>query len=245
MFPEAFTQETRILAQQLAQAHPTARFPHFLVERLLIDTGGMVEQGLTRQHGEQVRDSVHAARQRLADNAVQLPQMEVDSRYAWIAQVVADAHRSSSSLSRGRIDWSELIDALVTHKVWGLVIFLTVMGVTFQSIFSWALPLMDSIDAVFSTLGSWVGGALPEGPLRSLIVDGVIGGVGAVVVFVPQIAILFGLIAVLEDSGYMARAAFLMDRVMASFGLSGAELYSTALLFRLCDSGHYGDSNDR
>ena len=143
------------------------------------------------------------------------------SRYAWIAQVVADARRPSSGVSRGRVAWSELIDSLVTHRVWGLVIFLTVMGVTFQSIFSWALPLMDSIDSIFSVLGPWVGGALPEGPLQSLIVDGVIGGVGAVVVFVPQIAILFGLIAILEDSGYMARAAFLMDRVMAGFGLSG------------------------
>ena len=113
--------------------------------------------------------------------------MEVDHRYAWIAQVVADARRSSSSLGRGRIDWSELIDSLVTHKVWGLVIFLTVMGATFQSVFSWALPLMDSIDTVFSVLGPWVGSALPEGPLQSLIVDGVIGGVGAVVVFVRRL----------------------------------------------------------
>ena len=221
VFPEAFTQEVRTLTRQLTQAHPTARFPHFLVERLLIDTGGMVEQDLTRQHGAQVRDSTHAARQRLAADAIQLPQMEVDHRYAWIAQVVVDAQRSSPPVSRGRTDWSELIDALVTHKVWGLVIFLSVMGVTFQSIFSWALPLMDGIDAVFSALGSWVGSALPEGPLQSLIVDGVIGGVGAVMVFVPQIAMLFGLIAILEDSGYMARAAFLMDRVMAGFGLSG------------------------
>ena len=126
-----------------------------------------------------------------------------------------------TSLSHDRTDWSEMIDALVTHKVWGLVIFLTIMGVTFQSIFSWALPLMDSIDTIFSTLGSWVGSTLPEGPFQSLIVDGVIGGVGAVVVFVPQIVILFALIAILEDSGYMARAAFLMDRVMAGFGLSG------------------------
>ena len=219
VLPEAFTQEAQALARQLTQAYPTAGFPHFLVERLLIDAGGMVEQDLIRQHGEHVRASVHAARQRLADSAAQLPQMEVDHRYAWTAQVVADARRSSSS--RNRTDWSELIDSLVTHKVWGLVIFLTVMGVTFQSIFSWALPLMDSIDTIFSALGSWVGSRLPEGPLQSLIVDGVIGGVGAVVVFVPQIAILFGLIALLEDSGYMARAAFLMDRVMAGFGLSG------------------------
>ena len=187
----------------------------------MIDAGGMVEQDLVRQHGEQVRNYAHAARQRLAADAVQLPQMEVDRRYAWIAQVVEDTRRSLPGMSRGRTDWSELIDSLVTHKVWGVAIFLTVMVVTFQSIFSWALPLMDSIDTVFSALGPWVGGLLPDGPLQSLLVDGVIGGVGAVVVFVPQIAMLFGLIALLEDSGYMARAAFLMDRVMAGFGLSG------------------------
>ena len=134
--------------------------------------------------------------------------MEVDHRYAWIARVVADAQRSSSSLDRDRTDWSESIDSLVTHKVWGLVIFLAVMGVTFQSIFSWALPSWTALTPSFRP---WVLGRqrTAEGPLQSLIVDGVIGGVGAVVVFVPQIAILFGLIAILEDSGYMARAAFL------------------------------------
>ena len=95
------------------------------------------------------------------------------------------------------------------------------MAVTFQSIFSWAVPAIDAVDGLFSALGAWVGGSLAEGPLRSLIVDGIIGGVGAVVVFVPQIAILFGLIGLLEDSGYMARAAFLMDRLLAGFGLSG------------------------
>jgi len=102
-----------------------------------------------------------------------------------------------------------------------LTVFLVAMAITFQSIFSWAAPVMDGIDALFKAIGTRVGDLLAEGPLRSLVVDGLIGGVGAVVVFVPQIAILFGLIALLEDSGYMARAAFLMDRVMASFGLSG------------------------
>ena len=176
VFPKAFRQEVRALTRQLSQTHPTARFPHFLVERLLIDAGGMVEQDLTRQHGARVRDSAHAARQRLAAETTRLPQMEVDCRYAWIAQVVAEARRSSPPASPGRTNWSELIDSLVTHKVWGLVIFLSVMGVTFQSIFSWALPLMDSIDSIFSALGAWVGSTLPEGPLRSLIVDGVIAG---------------------------------------------------------------------
>src|SRR4029453_1781388 len=82
-------------------------------------------------------------------------------------------------------------------------------------------PLMDIIDEVFAGLGTEMRTLLPDGPIQSLIVDGIIGGVGAVITFVPQIAILFGLIALLEDSGYMARAAFLMDRIMASFGPSG------------------------
>src|SRR5438876_972657 len=147
-----------------------------------------------------------------------VPQIEVDSRYHWIAQVVEATVRQP--LTAGQ-SWTDRIDQVVTHKVWGLVVFLVVMAMTFQAIFSWAVPLMGGLDALFNAIGTQVGSLLPDGPLRSLVVDGLIGGVGAVVVFVPQIAVLFGLIALLEDSGYMARAAFLMDRVMASFGLSG------------------------
>jgi ferrous iron transport protein B len=145
-------------------------------------------------------------------------QIEVDTRYHWITQVVEATVRQPLVAKQ---TWSDRIDQIVTHKVWGLGIFLVTMAVTFQAIFSWAVPVMDGIDSFFSIVGSWVGGLFPEGPLQSLVVDGLIGGVGAVVIFVPQIALLFGLIAILEDSGYMARAAFLMDRIMASFGLSG------------------------
>src|SRR6202030_882013 len=100
-------------------------------------------------------------------------------------------------------------------------VFLAVMCVVFQSIFTWAKPAMDAIDGGKQLLGEAVERWLPPGPVRALLADGVIKGVGSVLVFLPQILILFGFIAVLEDCGYMARAAFLMDKLMARCGLSG------------------------
>src|SRR5207249_11589512 len=101
------------------------------------------------------------------------------------------------------------------------LIFFFVMFLVFEAIFVLAAPFMDGIKAGVKWLAVFVGGQLSPGPLRSLIVDGIIKGVGAVVVFIPQIMILFAIIAALEDCGYMARAAFLMDRLMSRAGLNG------------------------
>src|ERR1700692_1425421 len=106
---------------------------------------------------------------------------------------------------------TDRIDKILTHRIWGTLIFLLVMFLVFESIFLIADPLKRIMDVGKNALADLVNGLLAIGPLRSLIVDGVINGVGAVVVFIPQIIILFALIAVLEDCGYMARAAFLMD----------------------------------
>ena len=223
-FPSAFRAEVATLARRLAGPDGAPPLPDFLVERLLFDAGGKLEQDFAQRRGASMLDHIHAARGRLNGAAARLPELETDTRYAAIADIVRDVRRTApnpSPAGRDRTDWTARFDAVVTHKVWGLAVFLAIMGVTFQSIFSWAVPLMDVLDRGVSGLGDWVGGTLPPGPLQSLLVDGVIGGVGAVVVFLPQIAVLFGLIAILEDSGYMARAAFLMDRVMAGFGLSG------------------------
>lgn len=116
---------------------------------------------------------------------------------------------------------TDKIDRVLLHPVLGPAILILVMVVIFQSIFSWSAPLMEGIDTMFGALGQQVGGWLSEGPLRSLLVDGVIGGVGSVLVFLPQIVILFLFIALLEDSGYMPRAAFLVDRLLGWCGLSG------------------------
>jgi ferrous iron transport protein B len=113
------------------------------------------------------------------------------------------------------------IDKVVLHRLFGPIILAVLLFVMFQAVFAWATPFADLIDSGFSALHDWVATILPEGIFRSFLADGVIAGVGAVVVFLPQIVILFAFILVLEMTGYMVRAAFLMDRLMAGVGLSG------------------------
>lgn len=115
----------------------------------------------------------------------------------------------------------DALDRWLLHPVFGLVSLAVVMFLIFQAVYAWATPLMDGIEAGFAWLGTFVGSLLPEGPLASLLTDGIIAGVGGVVVFLPQILILFFFILVLEESGYLPRAAFLLDRMMAAAGLSG------------------------
>ena len=119
----------------------------------------------------------------------------------------------------GEVD--DALDRWLLHPVVGLLSLAVVMFLIFQAVYAWATPLMDLIDAGTAALGEWAGAALPEGPLNSLIVDGIIAGVGGVIVFLPQILILFAFILALEESGYLPRAAFLLDKLMASAGLSG------------------------
>ena len=115
----------------------------------------------------------------------------------------------------------DTLDRWLLHPVFGLLALALVMFLIFQAVYAWATPMMDLIEAGTGALGSLVGGALPAGPLNSLLVDGIITGLGGVVVFLPQILILFAFILALEESGYLPRAAFLLDRMMASAGLSG------------------------
>ncbi len=118
-----------------------------------------------------------------------------------------------------RVD--DALDRWLLHPVIGFVVLIVVMFLIFQAVYAWATPVMDLIDAGTGALGEWVGAMLPEGPLNSLLVKGIIAGVGGVIVFLPQILILFAFILALEESGYLPRAAFLLDRLMASAGLSG------------------------
>jgi len=116
---------------------------------------------------------------------------------------------------------SERLDAICLHRVWGPLVFLAVVVVVFQSIFTWAVPLMDGVDFVISGSGEWLAATLPDSWFRSLLIDGVWAGVGSVVIFLPQILILFLFLGILEDSGYMARAAVIADRLMYRVGLQG------------------------
>ncbi len=122
---------------------------------------------------------------------------------------------------QGSLDTSDRIDRVVLHPLWGMLVLAVTLFLMFQAVFSWANLPMDLIKAGTEALGGWVKGVMPEGMLQSLLVDGVVAGVGGVIVFLPQILILFLFILALEDSGYLPRAAFLLDRVMGTVGLSG------------------------
>ena len=143
---------------------------------------------------------------------------DVERRYAWIAGVVERCVVRRPTDPR---TMSDRVDAWLLHRVWGLVAFLAVLTLVFQAMFSGAQPLAEGIEWLVGAASAAVTSAMPPGDLRSLLVDGVLAGVGSVLVFLPQIAILFLFIGLLEDSGYMARAAFVMDRYLRPLGLQG------------------------
>jgi ferrous iron transport protein B len=142
----------------------------------------------------------------------------VEGRYEVIHEIT---RRALPSRGETRDLVRERIDRVLTHRILGPLFFLLIMGAIFQSVFAWAQPVMDVIDAGIGQLAGLTERLMSPGPLRSMLVDGVMAGVGTTLVFVPQVAVLFLFISVLEDSGYMARAAFIMDRLMGRVGLSG------------------------
>jgi ferrous iron transport protein B len=211
-FPDPFERETAALHEHVGSV------PLFLIRRLLLDVGGYTEQRLGQSHDDLPHD-VAMARKRLEAAGCPVPAVEARTRYAWIRQATAGCVQRPPQRP---VTMTDRLDRVLTHRVWGTLVFLVIMFLVFQSIFTWAKPLMDLIDQG----REWLAGQVLEawdtpGPLRSLVVEGVLKGVGSVLVFLPQIVILFLFIAVLEDCGYMARAAYLMDKLMARAGLSG------------------------
>src|SRR3954465_2435369 len=216
-FPEAFQQQAVEFGSWI-NSNSSRSLPQFLVERLLLDGDGYLENQLLNGQADEGLRRLRAARESLATAGFPVPAVEAMARYEWVGRVLDGVCRRPHE---HQLTASDRIDAVLTHKIWGTLIFIAAMALLFSSIFVLAVPAMDLIDGAKDSLAQFVSGLLPDGALQSLVVDGIIGGVGAVVIFLPQILILFFFIALLEDCGYMARAAFLMGRVMAGVGLSG------------------------
>ena len=185
----------------------------------LLENDGEVAQRF--QAGE-VHETVLAEQQHIESLLGDSPEMLIaDGRYGFISGVCQEAVRSTIET---RHTLSDRIDEIVIHRLWGLPIFLGLMYAVFWLTFTAGTPPMDWIDGLFGWLGDTIAGFWPEDSdslLKSLLVDGLIGGVGGVLIFLPNILLLFLAIAILEDSGYMARAAFIMDRLMHKIGLHG------------------------
>ncbi|WP_341215563.1 ferrous iron transport protein B [uncultured Wocania sp.] len=147
-----------------------------------------------------------------------LQQKETIKRYQFINNILKKGQTIDASQAK---DLRTKLDRVLTHKIWGYLIFFVILLTIFQAIYDWSSVPMDFIDSVFASLSEWTKTQLPKGAFTNLLAEGIIPGLGGIVIFIPQIAFLFLFIAVLEESGYMSRVVFLMDRVMRRFGLSG------------------------
>jgi ferrous iron transport protein B len=166
----------------------------------------------------ELRHHLHGDLQTLNQQGIDVSVAIAEARYGDIGRVVS---RVLEREPEAKVTLSDRLDRVFLHKFWGYVIFLSVMYLMFQAMFTWATPAQDALEGLVNALGQWVSSAMPDGDLKDLVVNGVLGGVGNTVVFLPQILILFFFVSALEDTGYLARAAFLMDRLMSRVGLHG------------------------
>ncbi|MEO8426866.1 MAG: ferrous iron transport protein B [Verrucomicrobiota bacterium] len=215
--PPAFTEEIEQLSRQLEKTFPKRRFSH-RAKALLLLSDEKVLRDSNGFYPTAIHQAVEAARGRLESRAIDWRSVAIEARYTRIAQL---QQLVTTEVSPVHQTFSDKLDRVLTHKYWGMLIFVLLMALIFQSIFTYAKWPMEQLTTVVDWLGGLVGRLIPPGDLNSLLVNGVVKGVGAVVVFLPQICLLFLFISLLEDTGYMARAAFLMDRLMSKVGLHG------------------------
>jgi len=222
--PEAARRECTTLEEELRRLYGfSAAVAHHEAVSLLTSSSEPGDPAGRSPSAPQVNDpglleKVRTSREKLEFLGIDRQSVFIEGRYARIRQI-CETCVSRNGFAGRRI--SDALDRVLTHRVWGFLIFMALMTVMFIAVFTWAEYPMRFITAGFDSLGALVSDVMPPGDLRDLIVRGVIAGVGAVVTFVPQILALFFFISILEDSGYMSRAAFIMDKVMGKVGLHG------------------------
>lgn len=216
--PEKFGKEAEDMAGLLDKTFHE-RKTQSSAEALLILSDERAVASSSREHyPASVTTQIQEARKRLEAVGVDWRSAAIEARYARASAIQMAVTTEKEMLGES---FSDKLDGILTHRIWGMVIFVVIMGLMFQGIFTFAEYPMGWIETGLAWLSNGVGNLIPEGPLHSLIIDGIIAGVGAVVIFLPQICLLFLCISLLEDTGYMARAAFLMDRLMSRVGLHG------------------------
>ena len=189
------------------------------VERLLVDGPNDSNIDLQQQLGDEAMAAVPGYQDALFGLEPPLAQ-EARVRYRWVRDVLADVQERVPAF----YSWRTRVTEFLNRPIPGTIGLFLVMAIVFQAVFAWATPLMDMIDVSAVGLGSMIRGQLGDGAISSLLADGIVAGVGSVVIFLPQIIILFLFIILLEDSGYLARAAYLLDRLMRAVGLSGQSI---------------------
>jgi ferrous iron transport protein B len=215
--PGLFRIEATGLANRLAETFRERRL-QATAEALLILSNEKALASSREHYPQNIQDAVAAARKRLDTHGIDWRGAPIEWRYARVAEIQQAA---TVQIAPPGETFSDKLDRVLTHKIWGTLIFIGIMAFMFQSIFTFARIPMDALQAIVDRAGGGVGNLLAPGDLNDLLVNGAIAGVGAVIVFLPQILLLFLFIGFLEDTGYMARAAFLMDRLMSKVGLHG------------------------
>jgi len=175
------------------------------------------KNGSSFEYGIELKEIVKNARKSLEAHEIHWHMFESKWRYAWIDEMCKDSVQESDV----GLSFSEKLDKILTHRIAGPIAFVLIFAVIFQSIFTWAEVPMNAIESSVQWFSGQVAAFLPDGVFKGLVVDGAIAGVGAILVFLPQILFLFFFLTILEDTGYMARVAFIMDRFMKGVGLSG------------------------
>jgi ferrous iron transport protein B len=215
--PGLFRIEATGLADLLAETFKERRL-QATAEALLLLSNEKALASSKEHYPQKIQDAVAAARKRLEAHRIDWRGAPIEWRYARVAEIQQAA---TAEFAPPGETLSDKLDRILTHKIWGTLIFIGIMTLMFQSIFTFAKIPMDALQAIVNWAGDAIGKLMPPGDLNDLLVNGVIAGVGAVIVFLPQILLLFLFIGFLEDTGYMARAAFLMDRLMSKVGLHG------------------------
>ena len=213
-----FWEDLSAASEELVPDLP-ATVPRVEIERALIDLDSELAAEVSNFLGDDGAQRLAAIRQRVFGSEPPLAN-EARHRYGWVREVLKEVQHSAPTMTT----WGSRLTAFMNRPLPGTIGLFVVMAIVFQAVFAWATPLMDAIEAGAAMLGTLLVTNLPDGALSSFLADGVVAGVGSVIVFLPQIIILFLFIILLEDSGYLARAAYLMDRAMRSVGLSGQSI---------------------